>query len=568
MAADPQINAIARSWAELVQRHVDHPGRGGCGVGAVVDLAGSASHELLQTCLRGLGCMEHRGGALGDTGDGAGLLASIDREFFLRFVAAGKHLPESHALVVGVLFFPFGEASNLPHWQREIDAVFRRHGLATLGWRHVPTDASVLGLGALESRRDVWQVLAGEGMVPPADLPRTLHRVRAAIEALVRECYVASLSQATVAYKALATGAQLAAFYPDLADPSFRASYAIFHRRYSTNTFSNWYLAQVFRMLGHNGEINTIKANRNAVANLEVELKLSRLLMSQGSDSADMDRVVDLFVSHGVSLPETIARLVPAAWRDLTRPKPEVVRWYQGVARALGSLGAWEGPAAIVATDGKYVLGALDRMGLRPMRWVVTKSGKLILGSEVGAIPVASDDIEDVGQLDPGEIVCVDLAAKRVLRPAEVIDEVVARSPMNFSELAEAKITTLSRRNDDRIPDGSQQRDYLALNAFGWSWDRAKNVRHMAEHGKEPITSMGNDRPLAVFSSLRPPLTKYFKQIVAVVTNPPIDPIRESGAFDLTVTLGASPTAAENELVYVPQPGWRLPSPILTEEQL
>ena len=559
---------LAQSWSELTTRYADHPGRGGCGVGAVVDLAGNASHELLEMCRQGLGCMEHRGGALGDTGDGAGILASIDRDFFTRFIAQGKHLPDGHALVVGVVFFPFGESSNLPHWQREIDAILRRAGLASLGWRHVPVNASVLGMGSLESRRDVWQVLAGEGMVPREDLPRTLHRVKAAIEAAVRECYVASLSQSTVAYKALATGAQLSAFYPDLTDRSYRASYAIFHRRFSTNTFSNWYLAQVFRMLGHNGEINTIKANRNAVANLEVELKLSHVLMAQGSDSSDMDRIVDLFVSNGVSLPETIARLVPAAWRDLVRPRPETIRWYRGVARALGSLGAWEGPAAIVATDGKHVLGALDRMGLRPMRWVVTKSGRLILGSEVGAIPVAADDIEDVGQLDPGEIVCVDLAAKKFLRPSEVIDDIVARSPMNFAQLSEEKITTLTRRAEERVAGADTPRDYLALNAFGWSWDRAKNVRHMAEHGKEPITSMGNDRPLAVFSALRPPLPKYFKQIVAVVTNPPIDPIREAGSFDLTVTLGASPTAAENTPVYEPQPGWRLPSPILTEEQL
>src|SRR5262249_30084852 len=205
-------------------------------------------------------------------------------------------------------------------------------------------------------------------------------------------------------------------------------------------TFSNWYLAQTFRTLCHNGEINTIKANRNAVTNLERELSLDGILMAQGSDSADLDRIIELFAVHGVSLPETLCRMLPLAWADLPQPTPEVVRFYQGVQRALGTLGAWEGPAAVVSTDGNHVVAMLDRMGLRPLRWCVTRDRRVIIGSELGAIPVGWDEIVETGQLDPGEGLAIDLETKAIIRPRELIREVVASSPINFSELAESRL--------------------------------------------------------------------------------------------------------------------------------
>ena len=253
-------------------------------------------------------------------------------------------------------------------------------------------------------------------MVAHEDLARTLWKVKAELERQVRDLYVASLSPRTLVYKALATGEQLTRFYRDLRDPDLRAEAAVFHRRYSTNTFSNWYLAQVFRTLAHNGEINTIKANRNAVKNLEAELGLGAIGMPQGSDSADMDRLVELFVSHGMSLLEALCRIMPMAWRDVPSLHPETGRFFRGVSRALGTLGAWEGPAAIVATDGRYVVGALDRMGLRPLRWVITRSGRVVLGSEIGAVPVAFDDVpEPVSSTRSGA--GIDLQRALVLRP-------------------------------------------------------------------------------------------------------------------------------------------------------
>jgi glutamate synthase domain-containing protein 2/glutamate synthase domain-containing protein 1/glutamate synthase domain-containing protein 3 len=551
---------------DLVDRFRVHPGRGGCGVGAVADLTGAPSHDLVEMSLRGLGCLEHRGGSIEDTGDGAGLLLSTDRAFFERFVAPGRRLPAEHHLAVGVLFFPAGEAWNLPHWQHEIDAVLRRHGLVPLGWRHVPVDESALGRNAYASRRAPWQVLVGEGMVPHEDLKETMWRVKALLERQIHDLYIASFSPDTLVYKALSTGDQLRRFYEDLRDPLLRASVVVFHRRYSTNTFSNWYLAQVFRLLCHNGEINTIKANRNAVTNLEAELGLGPILMPQGSDSADMDRVVELFTSHGVSLLETLGRMMPMAFRDLPRLSPEAVRFFQGVQRALGSLGAWEGPAAVIATDGTYLVGTLDRMGLRPLRYVVTTTGRLILGSEIGAVHVPFEEVQETGQLDPGESIALHLPERRVLRAREALDRVIAETSINFAELSEHRLITLTRGGgkEPAWPKVEQGE----LNLFGWSAERVRTVRHMAETGKEPITSMGFDRPLAPFSAQRPPVTKYFKQIVAVVTNPPIDPLREGSAFDLTVHLGCSPAVHENRPVYEPVLQYRLPSPFLTGDQM
>jgi glutamate synthase domain-containing protein 2/glutamate synthase domain-containing protein 1/glutamate synthase domain-containing protein 3 len=561
--------------ARVVERFVAHPGRGGCGVGAIARLAGGASHELVSRALAALGCLEHRGGSIDDTGDGAGLLLTTDARYFERFIAPGRHLPEGHRLVVGVLFFPIGETPNVPHWQREIDAVLRRGGLQPLGWRHVPVDDGALGGQARAARRDVWQVLVGEGMVRAEDLPLVLWRTKAELERRIHDLFVVSLSARTLVYKALASGAQLRRFYPDLADEALRASAVVFHRRYSTNTFSNWTLAQPFRTLCHNGEINTIKANRNAVENLEAELGLGAVLMPQGSDSADLDRVVELFVSHGVSLLETLCRMMPMAWRDRPGLGPESVRLLSGVERALGALGAWEGPAAVVATDGAWLVGALDRMGLRPLRWLVTDDGLCVVASEIGAVEVPLGSIVEAGQLDPGEILALDLATGRLLRPADVLASVTAETAINFGQLADDRIVRLTPTlappppvalgvEPPRAP-AADLRPALAL--FGWTAERVRVVKHLAQHGKEPITSMGYDRPLAALSALRPPLTKYFKQIVAVVTNPPIDPIREGGAFDLTVHLGAAPAVHEERPVYDPLPQYRLASPFVTEEE-
>jgi glutamate synthase domain-containing protein 1 len=552
---------------QVRQRLITHPGRGGCGVGAVADISGRPSHDLIDLALRGLCTLEHRGGSIEDTGDGAGLLIGTDQAYFARFIAPGRALPTGHHLSVGVFFFPGWAKAHLPKWQHDIDAILRKFGLMPLGWRHVPVDESALGRQARESRPDIWQLLMGEGMVPYEDLPNAMFRAKAVIEQQFRDLYIASFSPTTMVYKALATGEQLLNFYPDLADPDLKTEVVVFHRRYSTNTFSNWYLAQVFRTLCHNGEINTIKANRNAVMNLQAELGMNTVLMPQGSDSADLDRLVEMFIAHGVSLIEAICRVMPMAWRDVPNLSPEAMRFYQALQRAMGTLGAWEGPAAVVATDGRHLVGSLDRMGLRPLRYVITKSQRVILSSEIGSIPVAFDDIAETGQLDPGESFAVHLQDRRVLRAGEILSQVVAETVINYVELSEAKLIELWPAPSPETPADLTKPANQVLNLFGWTPDRVRTTKHIAEAAKEPITSMGYDRPLPAFSALRRPLSKYFKQIVAVVTNPPIDPLREGGAFDLTVHLGTSPAAHEDTPDYDPLPQYKLPCPFLTADQ-
>jgi glutamate synthase domain-containing protein 2/glutamate synthase domain-containing protein 1/glutamate synthase domain-containing protein 3 len=552
---------------QVRQRLITHPGRGGCGVGAVADLSGRPSHDLIDLALRGLCTLEHRGGSIEDTGDGAGLLIGTDQAYFARFIAPGRSLPTGHHLSVGVFFFPGWAKAHLPKWQHDIDAILRKFGLMPLGWRHVPVDENALGRQAREGRPDIWQLLMGEGMVPYEDLPLVMFRVKAAVEQQFRDLYIASFSPTTMVYKALATGDQLRQFYRDLSDGELRTDVAVFHRRYSTNTFANWYLAQVFRTLCHNGEINTIKANRNAVVNLQAELGMNTVLMPQGSDSADLDRLVEMFVSHGVSLLEAICRVMPMSWRDVPNLSPEAMRFYQAVQRAMGTLGAWEGPAAIVATDGRYLVGSLDRMGLRPLRYVVTKSQRIILSSEIGSIPVRFEDIAETGQLDPGESVAVHLPDRSVLRAGEILARVVAETVINYVELSEAKLIELWPAPSPETPSEVAKPSNRMFNLFGWTPERVRTIKHIAEAAKEPVISMGYDRPLPAFSALRRPLSKYFKQIVAVVTNPPIDPLREGGAFDLTVHLGTSPAAHEDTPDYDPLPQYKLPCPFLTEDQ-
>src|SRR5215831_16334919 len=455
---------MGRTAEELAATLSRHPGRGGCGVGAIADLNGP-SHELIELALSALGCMEHRGGSIEDTGDGAGLQLAIDQRYFARFIAPGRRLPEGHELAVGVVFFPVGERSNLPFWQQEIDAALRRHGLQPLGWRQVPTDDTAIGRKAWESRRDVWQCLIGEGMVPREDFARAMYKVKTHIERNFRDLYLPSWAPRTVVYKALATGEQLRRFYADLRDESFETDCVVFHRRYSTNTFSNWYLAQTFRLICHNGEINTIKANRNAVRNLEAELGWHGLLMPQGSDSADVDRIVEMFHVHGVPLDESFCRMMPMAWRDLPRQTPELVRFFQGVQRALGSLGAWEGPAALIASDGDHVVAGLDRMGLRPLRFMVTRQDRVFIGSELGAIPVHPADIAWTGQLDPGEAVSVDVRGRKVRCGVEILEQVVKNTRINFAELAERKLEPPPPRAPaSKLP---QRPDQRVLNLFG-----------------------------------------------------------------------------------------------------
>ncbi len=540
----------------------ENPGRGGCGILAVAELHDPASHELLQTALTGLERMEHRGGTLEDTGDGAGLLIRVERSYFERFLAAGKSLANpKEPLMVGTVFFLHGER-NIPDYKHELDAILRNEGLAPLGWRKVPTEPQALGIRSQSDVPQIYQLLLAKGYRRESQLFEVLHQAKVTIdEQFSGMVNVVSLEAYTTIYKALSTSSQLAAFYPDLRDPALATRLAIGHRRYSTNTYSNWNLVQPFRHLAHNGEINTITANCRAVRDAERSINLRNILMNHGSDSAQMDRVAEMMAAYGVSgVPEALRRMMPPAWEEEVLDERQR-RFFEANRRALGTLGAWEGPIALVATDGRFMVAALDRMGLRPLRYMQSKQGRLVVASEIGAVDMAGQDIAMDGQLEPGGMIVVDLEKGTFIDQNRSTDWMLDRTGLNYERLSSVDLQPLY---DDTVATPLSIR---TLNAFGWTKERVRLLKDMAKGAKEPIYSMGNDQPLAIFSENHSRLYSFLHQIVAVVSNPPIDPIREGGAIDTTVYLGPSPRLTRDS-TYHSSPQYKLTHPVLTNDEV
>ncbi len=542
------------------RHHIEQdPGRGGCGIVALARLDGAARHGLIRRALDSLRCMEHRGGALQDTGDGAGLLIRPERSFFERFLAPGRRLDEDEPLIVGTVWFRVGER-NIRDLQRDVDSALRRHGLQPLGWRPVPVDLDAVGARARIDAPLIWQVLIGRGHLRPAHLAGALREARATLDDwFLGQLAVPSLAEGTTAYKALATADQLARFYPDLRDPDLATTVALGHRRFATNTFSNWHLVQPFQFLAHNGEINTISANTRSVRDVVRRTPGgARVLMRYGSDSAQLDRAVDMLQTLGAAdLPEAMRLAVPPAWQeDVADPAER--GWYESARRALGPLGAWEGPAALVATDGRHLVAQLDRMGLRPLRWLLTDDAELIVASEMGAVPVDPATIVSDGQLEPGAMLVVDLTTGELVAPGATSAWFVDRREPTGAAPSTVEFGALP------APVPPLEVPVDALNAFGWTKQRLQRLRAMVKQSKEPVHSMGNDRPLAVFSKNASRLYSFLNQVVAVVTNPAIDPLREGAAMDTTMYLGRSPAlfgrAAGTQV--------KLPHPVLSNQAL
>lgn len=553
---------MQRKAAKNAARIKAHPGRGGCGILAIADLEAPPSHELVHTALEGLCRMEHRGGRLGDTGDGAGLILSTDRSFFERFLAPGRRLENSkEPLIVGTMFFLRGER-NVPELQREVDLILRREGLAPLGWRSVPVNPSALGTKAREDRPQIYQILLAKGHRRESQLIQALYEVKALIDAaLPGFVNIVSLAAHTTVYKALGTADQLAAFYDDFSDPAFRSKLAVAHRRYSTNTFSNWNLVQPFRHIAHNGEINTITANCRAIKDADCALSLGKTLMNHGSDSAQVDRVAEMMMATGMSgLHEALRRMMPPAWTEEETGSVSR-RFFEANRRALGTLGAWEGPIAIVGTDGRFLTAVLDRMGLRPLRFVRTLAGRLIVSSEMGAVPVDPAEIACDGQMEPGGMIVADLETGEFVSQDASTQWMTERTGLNFQNLATVDLKPIA------LDGAVTPMPVKTLNAFGWTKERTKHLQDMVRVGKEPVYGMGNDTPLAIFSENHSRLYSFLHQIVAVVTNPPIDPIREGGAIDTTVYLGRSPHISRLS-EYKSYAQYELSHPILTNEAL
>jgi len=537
-----------------------NPGRGGCGIVALAELTAPPSHDLVKSALDALGCMEHRGGCLDGTGDGAGLLFQPERAFFEPFIAPNRTLPQGESLMVGTVWFLRGER-NRRELQRDIDGLVRREGLTALGWRDVPVNSDVLGVRAREDMPFIAQVFIGKGHRLVKHLAVALRSLRVRIEEAYRgQIAVPSMSERTTVYKALASSSQLVSLFPDLRDQRLTTRVVIGHRRYATNTFSNWHLVQPFRLLAHNGEINTIRANERAVVGAEGMLGGHGVLLRHGSDSAQLDRAVD-FLSTRVlgSLPETMRRLLSPNIADESDAR--VRRYLEASRRMLGTLGVWEGPAGLLATDGRQLVAQLDRMGLRPLRWVRTRSGRLIVASEMGVVPVAAADIADDGQLEPGGMLIVDLDGGELIKPETANAWIVSKTRLGFTGLATTDLLPLPNgTRGDELP-------VEALQCFGWTRPRAIRVREIVKGGREPVHSMGNDTPLAIFSENHSRIYSFLHQVVAVVTNPAVDPIREGRAMDTAVFVGCSPTLRDQRRPGT-KPQYRLEHPVLSEEQV
>ena len=525
-----------------------------CGVGLIASIDGTPRRDVVEAGIDALKAVWHRGAvdADGKTGDGAGIHVEIPQDFFHQQIAETGHHPEPGRIAAGMVFLPKTDLSAQETCRSIVEREIFDFGYGIFGWRQVPIDATVIGEKANATRPEIEQIMvSNEPGVRDDDFERALYLIRRRIERRVRDAqiadfYICSLSCRSLVYKGMFLAEQLSAFYPDLLDPRFESRFAIFHQRYSTNTFPTWRLAQPFRMLSHNGEINTIKGNVNWMAAHETRMvsgafeghhdALFPLIPSGASDSEALDTVFEALVHAGREVPLVKLLLVPDAWSNKTE-MPEAHRALFAYCNCV--MEPWDGPAALAVTDGRWILAGMDRAGLRPMRYTVTAAGLLLVGSETGMVPVDETTVVEKGRLGPGEMIAVDFEAGRLYHDRELKDGLAAGQP--YGEWIE-NITELDSliRADGPAPttfpvDELRRRERL----FGWSLEDLELIlRPMVEDAKEPVGSMGDDTPLAVLSDHHRGLHHFFRQNFSQVTNPPIDSLRERRVMSLNTRLG------------------------------
>ncbi len=512
-----------------------HPDHDACGTGFIVKLGSGATHDVVERAVVALQRLSHRGGVDADasSGDGAGLLTAIPQRMLAR-VASQLRAPLPGIFGLGMLFIQRDEESRVHSALNALAFDMRLH---LLGWREVPANYSVLGPRAAETAPSVWQCFLLANRLGD-DLERRLFLLRKRTEAELKgAAYFCSLSSRTVVYKGLLAPRQLAEFYPDLRDPHFESSFAIFHQRFSTNTQPSWRLAQPFRLLAHNGEINTITGNRRWMSARESEIRAElhaggwfTALESDVSDSASLDNAVELLVQQGRSVDQAMLNLVPPVLTANSGMGPLAVDMIESAAREYEP---WDGPAALVFSDGRILGAKLDRNGLRPMRYTRTSTGWLVAGSETGLADFDEKSIVERQRLGPGEALLVDIASGRVFPRGTCL-----------TSAADAKQSTRLKPISRLLPGAEieiatvgQPRRLAA--ALGWSEDQISFLLHPLAEGKEPVFSMGDDTPPAFLSKMRRTLWDYCKQRFAQVTNPPIDPLREAHVMSLDTRIGA-----------------------------
>ena len=542
-----------------------------CGVGMLVNIHGDKSHELVDSALKVLENMKHRGaeGADNKTGDGAGIMVQIPHEFIL---LQGIPVPEKGKYGTGLIFLPKDEKRQAEIFSIVIEEI-EREGLSLMHLRSVPVNSDILGKDARESEPDIKQVFV-TGYVPGVDFERKLYIIRKKIEKRVqdKDFYVVSLSSRTIVYKGMLSSTQVREYFPDLNQPYFTSGIALVHSRFSTNTFPTWSLAQPFRVLAHNGEINTIRGNRawmeareSVLATPEIpDIKSIRPIVQPGmSDSASLDNVLEFFMMSGMSLPHAMSMLVPESFNDKNPISEELKAFYEYHSILMEP---WDGPAALLFTDGRYAGGMLDRNGLRPARYLITKTGMMVVASEAGVIGFEPGEIKEKGRLQPGKMLLVDTVEGRIRYDAELKQELADARPYR-KWLSENRIELDTLKSGRKVDNDVEHYDVMLRN-FGFTReDLERIIIPMCLTGSEPTASMGNDTPLAVLSDKPQLLFNYFRQQFAQVTNPAIDPIREELVMSLTEYIGAvgmqilMPDEKHCKMV-------RLPHPVLTNTQL
>lgn len=544
-----------------------------CGVGMVVNIHGNKSHELVDSALKVLENMRHRGaeGADGKTGDGAGIMLQIPHEFIL---LQGIPVPEKGKYGTGLIFLP-KEADK----QRDILSVLieeiEREGLNLMHLRNVPTNPDCLGEAALTTEPDIKQLFVtgvSDDKLPTFE--RTLYLIRKRIENRIKDedFYIVSLSSKNIIYKGMLSSMQVRQYFPDLTNNYFTSGLALVHSRFSTNTFPTWSLAQPFRMIAHNGEINTIRGNRSWFKARESVLssealgdikQISPIIQENMSDSASLDNVFEFFVMSGLSLPQAMAVMVPESFNDKNPISSKLKSFYEYHSILMEP---WDGPAALLFSDGRFAGGMLDRNGLRPSRYTITTKGMMVVASEVGVMDFEPNEIAQKGRLQPGKILLIDTEEGKIYYDGELKEQLASAHP--YREWLKTNCIQLEKLKSGRKVVNSVENYSDKLLTFGFGKeDIEKTIIPMCVNGAEPVAAMGNDTPLAVISDRPQIFFNYFRQQFAQVTNPAIDPIREELVMSLTEYIGAvgtgilTPDESNCKMV-------RLPHPVLNNTQL
>jgi glutamate synthase (NADPH) large chain len=546
-----EIARMKRERAKLIAAHAYDPAheRDACGVGLVANLSGAPTRGVVAAAIQALKAVWHRGAvdADGKTGDGAGIRLDVPQDFFKEQIERTGHAPSDDPICVGMIFLPRTDFGAQERARTIVEAEILRFGFYIYGWRQVPVDVSVIGEKANATRPEIEQILFHDpkGRSDEA-LERALYICRRRIErealaASLLDFYVCSFSSKSLIYKGMFLAESIDAFYPDLRDERFVSAVAIYHQRYSTNTFPQWRLAQPFRMLAHNGEINTLKGNVNWMKSHEIRMAsdafgdfqndVKPVIQSGGSDSAALDNVFEILVRAGRDAPMAKALLIPEAWaKQEATMKPSHRALYHYCNAVMEP---WDGPAALAIYDGRWAVAGLDRNGLRPMRYAITADGVLAVGSETGMCPLDGKTIIERGRIGPGQMLAADMATGKLYKHEAIVDQLAGAHPYEKWLKNVVELEPIIGPGDE--PMVSERADLLRRQvAAGFSMEDIELIlAPMAEEGKEAIGSMGDDAPLAVLSEQYRPLSHFFRQNFSQVTNPPIDPLREAGVMSL-----------------------------------